>query len=180
MDNSQLANSQTVPQHFTTLTLCELFVCKRLEKRIEMDVPLMEFNLLDLERELYARGLDTTGTKQDRYDRLFAASQAVNEVPSRKRGAILAKLGARVQLENFAELRLFVESEFDIFSGKLQWRLEHVRRTEDDLGLEYFHANVLSCIDPSKTYMLNIDELLVRQEPYVHKVRNRRYIEGYT
>lgn len=135
-----------------------------------MDVPLMEFNLLDLERELYARGLDTTGTKQDRYNRLFAAGQAISQIPSKQRGAILAKLGARVQLENFAELRTFIGAECDILDGKLQWRLEHVRRTEDGGGLEYFHADVLSRIDPSKTYMLNIDELLVRQEPYVHKV----------
>ncbi|KAH8416117.1 hypothetical protein KR222_008511 [Zaprionus bogoriensis] len=135
-----------------------------------MDVPLADFNALDLERELYARGLDTEGTKQERSERLVEACQSAAAIPWRPRRASIAKFGASVQLENFTEIRNSTNAECDVLSGKLHWRVEHVRRTEDGEGLEYFHADALTGVDPSKTYMLNIDEYMVRQEPYVHKI----------
>ncbi|XP_064543545.1 uncharacterized protein LOC135432031 [Drosophila montana] len=137
-----------------------------------MDVPLSEFNSLDLERELYARVLNTDGSKQERFGRLLAArqteAQAPNPPPPRR--SSIAKFGARVQLDDFAEIQMYNQAEFDLLSGKVRWRLERVRRTEDGEGLEYFHPDVLSRIERNQTYMLNMDEFLVRQEPYIHKI----------
>ncbi|XP_034478973.1 uncharacterized protein LOC117785169 isoform X2 [Drosophila innubila] len=135
-----------------------------------MDVPLSEFTALDLERELYAYGLDTKGTKQERYERLLAARQRFNQPHWRSRRPAITKFGARVQLDDFAEIRTFKQAECELLFGKVQWRIERVRRTEDGEGLEYFHPDVLGRIDRSKTYMLNMDEFMVRQEPYVHKI----------
>ncbi|EDW01294.1 GH20537 [Drosophila grimshawi] len=111
--------------------------------------------------------MDTEGSKQERYERLLAARP--KETHPSKRGTI-AKFGARLQLGDFAEIKVYNQAEFELLSGKLKWRLEHVRRTEDGESLEYFHPDVLSRIDRAKTYMLNMDEFLVRQEPYIHKI----------
>lgn len=77
-------------------------------------------------------------------------------------------------MDDFAEIKMFGPTEFEFLSNKVGWRLERVRRTEDGEGLEYFHPDVLSRIDRSKSYMLNMDEFLVRQEPYIHKVSSMR------
>ncbi|KAL7735321.1 hypothetical protein ACLKA6_018015 [Drosophila palustris] len=135
-----------------------------------MDLPLSQFTALDLERELYAYGLETKGTKQERYERLLSARRKFKQPPWRPRRPSIAKFGARVQLGDFAEIRMMKQSECELLCRKIQWRLERVRRTEDGEGLEYFHPEVLGRIDRSKTYMLNMDEMLVRQEPYVHKI----------
>lgn len=142
-----------------------------------MDVPLSEFNSLDLERELYARVLNTDGSKQECFGRLLAARQAEAQAPNPRppRRASIAKFGARVQLDDFAEIQMYKQAEFDLLSGKVRWRLERVRRTEDGEGLEYFHPDVLSRVQRSHTYMLNMDELLVRQEPYIHKVNHIQF-----
>lgn len=135
-----------------------------------MEVPLSEFSSLDLERELYARAKNTDGLKQERFGRLLAARQQDSQSSIRQRRSSIAKFGARLQMDDFAEIKMFDPTEFEFLSNKVRWRLDRVRRTEDGEGLEYFHPDVLSRIDRSKTYMLNMDEFLVRQEPYIHKV----------
>lgn len=139
-----------------------------------MEVPLSEFSSLDLERELYARAQNTDGLKQERFGRLLAARQHDSQSSIRARRSSIAKFGARVQMDDFAEIKMFGPTEFEFLSNKVGWRLERVRRTEDGEGLEYFHPDVLSRIDRSKSYMLNMDEFLVRQEPYIHKVSSMR------
>ncbi|KAH8370485.1 hypothetical protein KR093_003651, partial [Drosophila rubida] len=135
-----------------------------------MDVPLSEFTAVDLERELYAYGLDKEGTKQERYERLLTARQKLNQPHLRHRRPAIAKFGARVQLDDFAEIRVYRQAECDILASKVKWRIEQVRRTEDNEGLEFFHPEILERIDRTKTYMINMEEFLVRQEPYVHKI----------
>ncbi|EDW09535.1 uncharacterized protein LOC6579718 [Drosophila mojavensis] len=135
-----------------------------------MEVPLSEFSSLDLERELYARAKNTDGLKQERFGRLLAARQQDSQSSIRQRRSSIAKFGARLQMDDFAEIKMFDPTEFEFLSNKVRWRLDRVRRTEDGEGLEYFHPDVLSRIDRSKTYMLNMDEFLVRQEPYIHKI----------
>ncbi|KAH8299684.1 hypothetical protein KR044_004549, partial [Drosophila immigrans] len=135
-----------------------------------MDVPLSEFTAVDLERELYAYGLNKEGSKQERYERLLTARHKLNQPHLRPRRPAIAKFGARVQLDDFAEIRVYRQAECDILASKVKWRIEQVRRTEDNEGLEYYHPEILERIDRTKTYMINMEEFLVRQEPYVHKI----------
>ncbi|XP_062131867.1 uncharacterized protein LOC133842683 [Drosophila sulfurigaster albostrigata] len=135
-----------------------------------MEVPLTEFTAIDLERELYAYGLNKEGTKQERYERLFTARHKLNYPHLRPRRPAISKFGARVQLDDFAEIRVYRQAECDILASKLKWRIEQVRRTEDNESLEYFHPEVLERIDRRKTYMINMEEFVVRKNPYVHKI----------
>ncbi|ALC40521.1 maker8 [Drosophila busckii] len=135
-----------------------------------MEVPLSDFNLLDLDRELNARALSIEGSKVERYERLNQARIKEPENIYRPEVPEISKYGATVHMEDFTEVQNFTQPECTRLTSKVHWRLNNVRRTEDGEGLEYFYPDVLSSVEHSKTYMLNMDEFLVRQEPYVMKM----------
>ncbi|XP_064548278.1 uncharacterized protein LOC135435242 isoform X1 [Drosophila montana] len=139
-----------------------------------MELPLSEFSLRDLIRDLYGRALNIKGTKQDLHDRLVTARHEKAEAQAqgyvRPGRPPIAKFGACVQPDDFAEIECMTDDEYAAFSKRVQWRLRRIHKTYNLDGLEYYHPGVLHRIDRTKTYTLNMSEFWVRLEPYIHKI----------
>ncbi|XP_017867018.1 PREDICTED: uncharacterized protein LOC108616380 [Drosophila arizonae] len=139
-----------------------------------MELPVSEFNIRDLVRDLYGRALSTKGSKQELLDRLVAARHEKAEAQAqgyvRPGRPPVSKFGVCVQPDDFANIECMTDDEYTAYSKKVQWRLRRVHKTYDNMGLEYYHPGVLHRIDRSKTYTLNLNEFWVRKEPYVHKM----------
>ncbi|XP_017837178.1 uncharacterized protein LOC108596181 isoform X1 [Drosophila busckii] len=139
-----------------------------------MELPLSDFNLRDLVRELCGRNLSTEGTKIELQNRLMEARN--EEADAQAQGFIrpgrapISKFGVSVQPDDFAEIKSMNDNEYDVFSGKVRWRLRRVHRAFNNDGLEYYNPDVLHRIDRSNTYSLNVGEHWVRKEPYIHKI----------
>ncbi|ALC41405.1 maker69, partial [Drosophila busckii] len=139
-----------------------------------MELPLSDFNLRDLVRELCGRNLSTEGTKIELQNRLMEARN--EEADAQAQGFIrpgrapISKFGVSVQPDDFAEIKSMNDNEYDVFSGKVRWRLRRVHRAFNNDGLEYYNPDVLHRIDRSNTYSLNVGEHWVRKEPYIHKL----------
>lgn len=139
-----------------------------------MELPLSDFSLRDLIRDLYGRALNIKGTKQDLHDRLLTARHEKAEAQAqgyvRPGRPPIAKFGACVQPDDFAEIEGMTDDEYAAFAKRVQWRLRRIHKTYNLDGLEYYHPGVLHRIDRTKTYTLNMREFWVRLEPYIHKV----------
>lgn len=139
-----------------------------------MELPLSDFNLRDLVRELYGHDLSTVGTRQELRDRLMDARH--EEAEAQAQGFVrpgrppITKFGACVQPDDFGEIACLTDEEYLTFYKKVQWRLRRVLKTYNRDGLEYYHPGVLHRIDHSKSYIINMCEFWVRQHPYLHKV----------
>ncbi|XP_023179446.2 uncharacterized protein LOC111605242 isoform X2 [Drosophila hydei] len=140
-----------------------------------MELPVSDFNIRDLVRDLYGRALNTKGSKQELHERLVAARHEKAEAQAqgyvRPGRPPFAKFGACVQPDDFSNIECMTDDEYEAYSRKVQWRLRRIHRTYDNQGLEYYHPGVLHRIDRGKTYTLNLNEFWVRKEPYVHKQR---------
>ncbi|XP_062136034.1 uncharacterized protein LOC133845561 isoform X7 [Drosophila sulfurigaster albostrigata] len=139
-----------------------------------MEFPLSDFNLRDLLRELHSYALSTEGTMEELRDRLQTARS--DEAEAQAEGRVrpgrppICKYGACVQPDDFSEVEVMQESEYEEFLKKLQWRLRRVNKSYLRDGMDYYHPGVLHQIDRTKTYTFNMCEFSLRQMPFIHKI----------
>ncbi|KAH8299721.1 hypothetical protein KR044_005017, partial [Drosophila immigrans] len=139
-----------------------------------MEFPLSDFNLRDLLRELHSYALSTAGTMDELHDRLLTARHEEGEAQAqgfvRPGRPPICKFGACVQPDDFAEVQVMQEFEYEEFLRKVQWRLRRINKTYLRDGVDYYHPGVLHQIDKAKTYTFNMSEFWVREKPYIHKI----------